>query len=159
MTSSRPTRTSPTRTRRSDLPGPAQLKGVGLPRRLGAGLVDGLIAVGLFVGLASASIAVPGVTAVLRILAILVPTLLYFVVAEGYFQTTPGKWLFGLRVVTIDGARPELLAHVVRGMTRLPEALVLVPYLFVVPFSQRHQRFGDMITETLVVRRGDTVHG
>ncbi len=31
----------------------------------------------------------------------------------------------------------------------------MVPYLFVVPFSQRKQRFGDMITETLVLRRSD----
>jgi uncharacterized RDD family membrane protein YckC len=107
------------------------------------------------VGLASASVVAPDVAAVLRLLAVLVPSLLYFVVAEGYFQTTPGKWVFGLRVVTLDGGEPELLAHLVRGMTRVPEALVVVPYLFVVPFSQRRQRFGDMITETLVVRRGD----
>jgi uncharacterized RDD family membrane protein YckC len=40
-------------------------------------------------------------------------------------------------------------------MTRIPEMMMVVPYLFVVPFSQRRQRFGDMITETLVVRRAD----
>jgi len=31
----------------------------------------------------------------------------------------------------------------------------MIPYLLIVPFSQRHQRFGDTITETLVVRRSD----
>ena len=93
---------------------------------------------------------------VLRLLAVLVPSLLYFVVAEHSYQATVGKWLFGLRVVTVDGERPELLAHIVRGMTRVPEAMMLmIPYLFIVPFSQRHQRFGDTITETLVVRRSD----
>jgi uncharacterized RDD family membrane protein YckC len=93
---------------------------------------------------------------VLRLLAVLVPSLLYFVVAEHSYQATVGKWLFDLRVVTVDGERPELLAHVVRGMTRVPEAMMLmIPYLFIVPFSQRHQRFGDTITETLVVRRSD----
>jgi uncharacterized RDD family membrane protein YckC len=93
---------------------------------------------------------------VLRLLAVLVPSLLYFVVAEHYYQATVGKRLFGLCVVTLDGERPDLLAHIVRGMTRVPEAMVLIPYLIVVPFSQRHQRFGDTITETLVVRRADS---
>jgi uncharacterized RDD family membrane protein YckC len=99
---------------------------------------------------------VPSLATAFRLLAVIVPSLLYFVIAEHYYQATVGKWLFGLRVVTLDGERPELLAHVVRGMTRLPEAMMLmIPYLVVVPFSQRHQRFGDTITETLVVRRTD----
>jgi uncharacterized RDD family membrane protein YckC len=77
-------------------------------------------------------------------------------VAEHYYQMTVGKWLFGLKVVTVDGERPELLAHIVRGMTRIPEAMMLmVPYLLIIPFSQRKQRFGDIITETLVVRSTD----
>ncbi len=89
----------------------------------------------------------------LRLVAVVMP-LLYFVVAEAYYQATPGKLLFGLSVVTVDGEPPDTLAHVVRGLTRVPEAMVLVPYLVVVPFSERRQRFGDMVTETLVVRRG-----
>jgi uncharacterized RDD family membrane protein YckC len=149
---SRPTRTSPKRTRRSDLPDPAQLNGVALPRRLGAGTVDAALAIGLFVALVLASRTVPA----LRLLAVIVPSLLYFVIAEHYYQATVGKWLFGLKVVTIDGERPELLAHIVRGMTRIPEAMMLMlPYLVIIPFSQRKQRFGDMITDTLVVRRAD----
>jgi uncharacterized RDD family membrane protein YckC len=143
--------------RRSDLRKPAQLKGVGLPRRLTAGVIDGVLAIGLMAGLGLAGNALSSLAVALRLLAVVVP-LLYFVIAEGYYQTTPGKRLFGLTVVTIDGDRPDLLAHVVRGMTRVPEAMVLVPYLFVVPFSQRKQRFGDMITETLVVRRADLGH-
>lgn len=106
------------------------------------------------VGLGLAGNAVGNLAVALRLIAVVVP-LLYFVIAEGYYQTTPGKRLFGLTVVTIDGDRPDLLAHIARGMTRVPEAMVLIPYLVVVPFSQRKQRFGDMITETLVVRRAD----
>ena len=117
-------------------------------------MLDAVLAIGLMVALGLASSVVPDVAVALRLVAALVP-LLYFVIAEHYYQTTPGKRLFGLTVVTLDGERPELLTHIVRGMTRIPEAMMVVPYLFVVPFSQRKQRFGDMITETLVLRRSD----
>ena len=117
-------------------------------------MIDGLLAIALMVGLGLAANAVDTFAVALRLIAVLVP-LLYFVVAERYYQTTPGKRLLGLTVVTVDGDRPDLLAHIVRAMTRVPEAMMLIPYLLVVPFSQRKQRFGDMITETLVVRRTD----
>lgn len=125
---------------------------MGLPRRLTAGVVDGVLAIAIMVGLALAANTLGGPFVGLRFVAVITP-LLYFVIPEAYYQATPGKLLTGLRVVTIDGEQPDLLAHIVRGMTRVPEAMVVVPYLFVVPFSKRHQRFGDMITETLVVRR------
>lgn len=119
-------------------------------------MVDAALAIGLFVALVLASTALPDLAVALRLLAVIVPSLLYFVIAEHYYQTTVGKRLFGLRVVTVDGERPELLAHIVRGMTRVPEAMMLmVPYLLIIPFSQRKQRFGDIITETLVVRSAD----
>ena len=133
---------------------PAQLKGVGLPRRLAAGVIDAVLAIAIMVGLAVAATDLGGPAIGLRYVAVITP-LLYFVIPEAYYRATPGKLLLGLRVVTIDGGRPDLLAHIVRGMTRVPEALVLVPYLFIVPFSQRRQRFGDMITETLVVKRDE----
>jgi uncharacterized RDD family membrane protein YckC len=100
--------------------------------------------------------AVPSLQQAFVFLATIFSTLLYFVIAEHYYGATVGKWLFGLTVVTLDGEKPELLAHIVRGMTRIPEAMMLmIPYLIVIPFSQRRQRFGDIITETLVVRRAD----
>jgi uncharacterized RDD family membrane protein YckC len=125
-----------------------------MPRRLAAGLIDVVLAGALFVALIAIGGAVPSLSRAFFLIATVVP-LLYFVIAEIYYQTTPGKRLLGLTVVTLDGSKPDALAHIVRGMTRVPEALVLVPYLFVVPFSQRKQRFGDMVTETLVVRRSD----
>ncbi len=110
----------------------------------------------LFVGLVAASAAIPSLALALRLLAVAFPFLLYFVILESYYQATLGKMLFGLKVVTLDGGRPDVLAHVVRGMSRLPEALMLmIPYLVVIPFSKRRQRFGDVITETLVVRARD----
>lgn len=110
----------------------------------------------LFAGLVAADAAVPALAVAFRLLAVTVPPLLYFIVCEVYYQATLGKRLFGLKVVTVNGEKPEALAHVVRALTRLPEALMaMIPYLLIVPFSQRRQRFGDMITDTLVVRRSD----
>lgn len=147
---------SPKRTKRSDLPRSPQLIGAGLPRRLAAGAVDATLMIALFAGLVVASTTVPGLEVAFRLLAVVFPTLLYFVIAETYYQTTLGKRLFGLKVVTVDGEKPDLLAHLVRGMTRLPEMMMaMIPYLVVIPFSKRKQRFGDMITDTLVVRRDD----
>jgi uncharacterized RDD family membrane protein YckC len=122
---------------------------------MGAGVIDFVVAVAIVVAFVTAAHAVPSLAGTFTMLATVFSTLLYFVIAEHYYQATIGKRLFGLTVVTVDGERPELLAHVVRGMTRIPEMMMVVPYLFVVPFSQRRQRFGDMITETLVVRRAD----
>jgi len=156
VTSSTRSRTSPTRTRRSDLPKPRELTGVGLGRRLAAGAVDAVLMAALFVGLVAASVALPSLALALRLLAVAFPFLLYFVILEHCYQATLGKMLFGLKVVTLDGSRPDVLAHVVRGMSRVPEALMLmIPYLVVIPFSQRKQRFGDVVTETLVVRARD----
>lgn len=111
---------------------------------------------GLFVGLVLASSAVPSLAVAFKLLAVVFPPLLYFVITESCYQATLGKWLFGLKVVTVDGERPEVLAHLIRAMTRVPEAMMLmIPYLILIPFSERKQRFGDVITETLVVRRND----
>jgi uncharacterized RDD family membrane protein YckC len=119
-------------------------------------VVDALLMAALFAGLVAASVAVPSLALAFRLLAVAFPFLLYFVILESYYQATLGKMLFGLRVVTLDGGKPDVLAHAVRGMSRLPEALMLmIPYLVVIPFSQRKQRFGDVITETLVVRVTD----
>ena len=155
-TSSPRTRTSPTRTRRSDLPKSRELIGAGAVKRLAAGAVDAVLMFGLLVGLVAAGAAVPSLLLAFRLLAVALPFLLYFVILEHYYQATLGKMLFGLKVVTLDGGKPDVLAHVVRGMSRVPEALMLmIPYLVVIPLSKRKQRFGDIVTETLVVRATD----
>lgn len=112
--------------------------------------------IGLLAGLVAAGAAVPSLVLAFRLLAVAFPFLLYFVILEHYYQATLGKMLFGLKVVTLDGGKPDVLAHVVRGMSRVPEALMLmIPYLVVIPLSKRKQRFGDVVTETLVVRAAD----
>jgi len=89
---------------------------------------------------------------VLRLAAVLMP-LVYFLFFETLYRQTPGKRLLGLWVVTLDGGRPDFLAHLLRCATRLPEALFVLPYVISMIVSPRNQRLGDSASDTLVVRR------
>lgn len=63
------------------------------------------------------------------------------------------RWL-GLRVVTEHGETPALRAYTIRWLMMIVDG-----YLFglvgalAIAFSPRHQRFGDMVARTFVVRR------
>ncbi|WP_135825319.1 RDD family protein [Halorussus ruber] len=78
---------------------------------------------------------------------------LYFVVWEVLFGRTPGKWLLGLVVVAEDGSRATRRAVVVRNLLR---PLDFVPF-YALGFlsmlgSDRAQRVGDLLADTVVVR-------
>lgn len=67
---------------------------------------------------------------------------------------TPGMRCLGLRVVTEHGETPELRRYMIRWLM-----VIVDGYLFglvgalAIAFSPRHQRLGDMVARTLVVRR------
>ena len=91
----------------------------------------------------------------LVLLATLMP-LIYFFLFESIFQTTPGKRLLGMRVVTTDGGQPGVAEHLLRAATRIPEALIVLPYVISIAVSARNQRLGDAATDTLVIRTTTT---
>jgi uncharacterized RDD family membrane protein YckC len=68
---------------------------------------------------------------------------------------TPGMRWLGLRVVTEHGEAPALRSYTIRWLM-----VVVDGYFFglvgalAIAFSPKHQRFGDMVARTLVVRRG-----
>ncbi|MBM7115464.1 RDD family protein [Archangium primigenium] len=67
---------------------------------------------------------------------------------------TPGKRLVGIRVVRADGAPVGVLECAVRNLVRLVDAL---PFFYAVGclsvlFTRRHQRLGDLLAGTLLVR-------
>jgi len=112
-----------------------------------------VIVVALIVGLWFVGNAVPsGLAITLAIFEFLLP-LLYFVFFEGIWQTTPGKRLFGLIVATLDGERPDLHATITRGLTRVPEAGMIIPFVILIKDSPRHQRMGDAMADAVVLRR------
>jgi uncharacterized RDD family membrane protein YckC len=140
-------------------------------QRLGAALVDLALVAGIQLlvsqtfGVLHAesgfySIAGNGVTAMwgaapaLSYGQLCVVVVAYFALFEGLFAVTPGKALFGLRVVTLDGGRPSLRAILVRNVLRLVDAL---PGFYIVGaisinLSTREQRLGDRAAGTMVVR-------
>jgi uncharacterized RDD family membrane protein YckC len=66
---------------------------------------------------------------------------------------TPGKRLIGLRVVGVDGAPVGLLESLVRNLLRAVELpLLYAPAVIAVAATERHQRIGDLVAGTLVVR-------
>lgn len=67
---------------------------------------------------------------------------------------TPGMRLLGLRVLTERGENPSLPRYMVRWLLMVVDGWLfgLVGAL-AIAFSPRHQRFGDMVARTVVVRR------
>ncbi len=90
-----------------------------------------------------------------------VAVLVTFALGWGYdvaFETlwrgqTPGKRILGLRVVRADGAPVGLVESVIRNVTRMAELpLLYAPGVLCVALTRRHQRLGDLLAGTLVVR-------
>jgi len=66
---------------------------------------------------------------------------------------TPGKRLLGLRVVRSDGAPVGLPESLARNLLRAVELPFLyAPAVIAAATTARHQRFGDLVAGTLVVR-------
>ena len=87
-------------------------------------------------------------------IAFLVVIAAYFVVLEGVFGATLGKWLFGLRVVQPDGARPGLVKSTLRNLLRLVDGLPFLSILgaILILTSPERTRVGDRVAGTRVVR-------
>ena len=87
-------------------------------------------------------------------LAFLVIMGLYFVVLEGWFGATLGKWMLGLRVIDLDGGRAGLWKGALRNILRLVDGLPVFSLLGVILIqrSRERARFGDRIAGTRVIR-------
>ncbi|MEX1003991.1 MAG: RDD family protein [Acidimicrobiia bacterium] len=88
----------------------------------------------------------------------LVVTLLvigYFVVFEVFNDgKTPGKSMFGIRVLGLDGEPVGFGPSMVRNLLRLVDLFPVLPILgpIAILVSDRNQRIGDLAARTLVVR-------
>ena len=79
----------------------------------------------------------------------------YFIYFEGKRGQTPGKRLLGVVVVCEDGGPCGYGDAAVRTFLRPVDGLGVVPYLvglIVVLVTDRNQRIGDLVAETVVVR-------
>ena len=76
--------------------------------------------------------------------------LLHTTLSELFAQRTFGKWIFGLRVVSLDGRRPGVVAILARNALRMIDMNLLFP-LLLVPITPLHQRLGDFVARTVVI--------
>lgn len=66
---------------------------------------------------------------------------------------TPAMRLLGLRIVTEWGGTPKLGAYALRWLLQAVDGFAFgLTGLLVMSFSRRHQRVGDLVARTLVVR-------
>lgn len=78
----------------------------------------------------------------------------YHIVLEGTYGQTLGKWLFAVAVVREDGRPCTYTAATIRTLLRFVDGL---PVAYLVGFAsigltERHQRLGDLLAGTVVVR-------
>ncbi len=86
----------------------------------------------------------------LGIIAMLVFYHGFFIYYEFKRGFTPGKKLFGLKVVSLDGSRVSMRQCVIRDMMRYIDCMLVVPGLISMNVSQKRQRLGDMLCATMV---------
>jgi uncharacterized RDD family membrane protein YckC len=131
-------------------------------RRVLATIVDGIVlsvafwVMSMLFGSASAEGGQVGASlSGLAALAFFILSVAYFIVLEGYLGQTLGKMLLGIKVVREDtGEVPGIKAATIRTVMRLIDGLFayLVAFIAVLA-SQKNQRLGDMLANTLVVRK------
>jgi uncharacterized RDD family membrane protein YckC len=80
--------------------------------------------------------------------------LAYYLVFEGVFGRTPGKFVTGIRVIDArTGRTPGMFTVFVRTLLRVIDSLggYLLAFIVVV-LNDRRRRLGDMAADTLVIR-------
>lgn len=89
------------------------------------------------------------------LLTLVATAVLAFVVPGALAGTSPGKALFGIRVVRADGSSPGVLRSLARSAAWLVDGLaLLVPVgLVLIIVTPGHRRAGDFVAGTYVVRR------
>jgi uncharacterized RDD family membrane protein YckC len=78
---------------------------------------------------------------------------LYYLLTEGVMTASPGKLLAGLRVRKRRGGTPSLIAILIRNLLRLVDyPLFFVTAVGLMEATEKHQRLGDLLADTTVVR-------
>ncbi|MBI3541290.1 MAG: RDD family protein [Deltaproteobacteria bacterium] len=78
---------------------------------------------------------------------------LYYLFFEGVLTATPGKLFGGLSVQKKMGGTPSLFSIVIRNFLRLIDyPLIFITGVGLMELTERHQRLGDILSRTNVVR-------
>jgi uncharacterized RDD family membrane protein YckC len=140
---------------------PEALRPAGLATRLLAAGVDAVVLAvclealhfGLLALQSVVLLSLPGkpVSAGVLVLAPVVLVPAYFVAFWSLAGWTPGKWLFGLRVVRLDGRPPGLARSIVRFVAYTVSIAPLLAGIAAIAFDPRRRAWHDRIARTLVV--------
>jgi uncharacterized RDD family membrane protein YckC len=141
----------------------------GAGSRFAAGVLDGLILVGSYLALVILVLIpvafdptrfsgfVLGLLAGGGLLAVLAYHMLFHALRGGQ---TPGKRALGIRVLSADGMPPSVMQIVLRALLWPVDVLLAVPApigLILVAATSKHQRLGDLVAGTLVVRAPERI--
>jgi len=82
------------------------------------------------------------------------PILCYYVLFESLMHgQTPGKSIVKIKVTNVDGSTPGFLAYFLRWILRPIDLFFYCPIgVFLIIFSKKHQRLGDMAAGTVVIK-------
>ena len=84
--------------------------------------------------------------------AFLIVILGYYIVIEGHFGRTPGKYLMGLRVLRTDGTRIGYKEAILRNLSKYNNYLIVFDVLIMLIFFYKEKQRGfDRIADTIVV--------
>ncbi|MEP6611887.1 MAG: RDD family protein [Mucilaginibacter sp.] len=123
-----------------------------------------LIDYGIFLGLSTLYIYTfgektdDGTRVIQGSMALVVPVFwfLYFVVTESVNQATPGHDICKLKVVKTDGHKISLWDAFKRRICDIIDITIYgIPALICISKTARHQRIGDMLADTMVVKPTD----
>ena len=93
--------------------------------------------------------------------AVLALSIVYFIVFESFDGQTIGKKVLHIKVVSLETMKkPDIIATVVRNVMRIIDSFP--PNLYIIGFivailTERHQRLGDILARTIVVREEERI--
>ncbi|QFZ55192.1 RDD family protein [Oceanihabitans sp. IOP_32] len=86
------------------------------------------------------------------------PVMFYTLALESMLEgQTIGKRILKIKVVKIDGYQASFADYVIRWFFRIVDIYVLGLGFFIILFSKKHQRLGDMVAGTAVITLKDNV--
>ncbi len=80
--------------------------------------------------------------------------ILYFILLEGCWGKTLGKWVLKIKIIKEDGGLPGIKASAIRNLLRIVDSLPALNILGIILIitSQKNKRFGDIIANTIVLK-------
>jgi uncharacterized RDD family membrane protein YckC len=119
------------------------------------GLLVAILFGGTYGGDGQVGFSLNGLPALILFILLVLSVFFYYTLMEGYLGRTLGKMLFGIKVVREDnGEVPGLGAAALRTVLRIIDGILFYAVAFVsVQVTEKNQRLGDMVADTLVVRK------